>query len=64
MTWGEVPAKNGRTISSTMAEITTVEETVIATTNQALIATPVAIADDTPQIEMPDAGGAAYEVES
>jgi hypothetical protein len=35
MTWEKVPEKNGRTMSPTMAEITTSEETVIATTGLA-----------------------------
>ena len=53
-------AANGRTRSSTTAKITTSDATMIGTTGRARIALPVAIAADTPQIEMPDASGAAH----
>ena len=52
-------AKIGRTSSSTTAKITTSEDTMIGTTGRARIAPPVAMAAETPQIEMPDASGAA-----
>ena len=42
------------------AKITTSDATMIGTTGRARIALPVAIAADTPQIEMPDASGAAH----
>src|SRR5512143_4165496 len=57
-----VSAKNGRMMSSTTAKITTRDETMIGTTGRALIAPPVAIAADTPQIEMPEAKGAAHSL--
>src|SRR5262249_36880593 len=53
-------AANGSSTSSTTANSTTSEETMIGTTGRARIAAPVAIAADTPQIEMPDASGAAH----
>src|SRR5215510_180544 len=53
-------ATNGRTTSSTTAKITTSDETMMGTTGRARIALPVAIAADTPQIEMPEASGAAH----
>ena len=40
--------------------MTTSDDTMIGTTGRARIAAPVAIAADTPQIEMPDASGAAH----
>jgi hypothetical protein len=46
--------------SSTIAKTTTSEETITATIGLALIAAAVAIAADTPQIEMPEASGAAH----
>jgi ActR/RegA family two-component response regulator len=64
MTWGKVPAENGMTMSSTMTEIITSEDTVIIITGQAMIATAMAMADITPQIEMIDTMGAADKVES
>src|SRR5882672_5681817 len=53
-------ATNGRISSSTMEKITTSEETMIATAGRARIALPVAMAADTPQMEMPEASGAAH----
>jgi type II secretory pathway component HofQ len=53
-------ATNGRNSSSTTAKITTSDDTMIATTGRARIAAPVAIAAETPQIEMPEASGAAH----
>src|SRR6476660_3923682 len=47
-------ARKGRNSNSTTAKITTSEETMIATTGLARIAAPVAMAADTPQIEMPE----------
>src|SRR5574337_1615559 len=55
-------AKNGRMIISTTAKTTTSEETIIGTTGRARMAPPVAMAADTPQIEMPDASGAAHSL--
>ena len=46
--------------SSTTANTTTSDETMIATTGRARMAPPVAIAADTPQTAMPDANGAAH----
>jgi len=42
------------------AKITTSEDTITGTTGRDLIALPVAIAADTPQIDMPEASGAAH----
>ncbi len=53
-------AKNGRIKSSTTAKMTTSEDTIIGTTGRAFIAAPVAIAALTPQIEIPEARGAAH----
>ena len=53
-------AANGRKINSTTAKITTSEETMMGTTGRARIAAPVAMAAETPQIEIPDARGAAH----
>src|SRR6476646_8009940 len=47
-------------VRATTAKITTSEETITATTGRARMAAPVAIAADTPQIEMPEASGAAH----
>src|SRR6266853_531944 len=52
-------AANGRMSSSTTAKITTSEATMIGTMGRARIAPPVAIAADTPQIEIPEARGGA-----
>ncbi len=52
--------QEGQDQNSTTAKITTREETMMGTTGRALIAPPVAIAADTPQIEMPEASGAAH----
>ena len=51
---------NGRISTSTTAKITTSEETSTGTTGRARMAPPVAIAAETPQIEMPEASGAAH----
>ena len=48
----------GRMISSNIAKITTSIDTVTGITGFALIAPPVAIAAETPQIEIPDASTA------
>src|SRR5438093_1338683 len=53
-------AAKGRTTSSTTAKSTTSDETMTATTGRARIAAAVAIAADTPQIETPEASGAAH----
>src|SRR5262249_50854307 len=53
-------AANGRMTSSTTANTTTSELTMIGTIGRARIALAVAIAADTPQIEMPEASGAAH----
>src|SRR5262249_57634452 len=55
-----VCAANGRITSSTTAKTTTSDDTTIGTIGRARIAAPVAIAADTPQIEMPDASGADH----
>src|SRR6267142_1210319 len=53
-------AANVRKSSATTAKITTSEATMIGTMGRARIAPPVAIAADTPQIEIPEASGAAH----
>jgi len=53
-------AAKGRMSISTQVKTTTSEETMIGTMGRALIAPPVAMAADTPQIEMPEARGAAH----
>ena len=53
-------ARKGRIKSSTTAKITTSEETSTGMAGRARMAPPVAIAADTPQIEMPEASGAAH----
>jgi hypothetical protein len=53
---------NGRMRTSTTAKTTTREETRTGTTGRERIAPPVAIAAATPQIEMPDASGAAHSL--
>src|SRR5262245_52436717 len=53
-------AANGRISSSTMANTTTSEDTITATIGRARMAPAGAIAADTPQIETPEAGGAAH----
>src|SRR4030042_3977574 len=55
-------ARKGRIIISTTAKTTTRDETIIGTTGRALMAAPVAIAAETPQIDMPDARGAAHSL--
>ena len=40
--------------------MTTSDDTMMGTTGRARIALPVAMAADTPQIEMPEARGAAH----
>ena len=56
----QVCARNGSSSSSTTANTTTSEETMMGTIGRARIAPPVAIAADTPQIDMPEASGAAH----
>ena len=51
---------NGRISTSTTAKITTNEDTSTGTIGRARMAPPVAIAAETPQIEMPEASGAAH----
>src|ERR1051325_3259758 len=53
-------ARNGRENSPTTAKIPNNAETNTATLGRARMAAPVAIAADTPQIEMPEASGAAH----
>ena len=57
---GNVCATNGRMSTSTTAKITTSDDTSTGTIGRARMAPPVAIAAETPQIEMPDASGAAH----
>src|SRR5215472_12324044 len=63
-TMGSCPRKawaaKGRISSSTTAKITTSEETIMGTMGRARMAAPVVIAADTPQIEIPEASGAAH----
>src|SRR5439155_1916232 len=56
----KVWAANGKINSSITAKITTSDEIMTGTTGRARIAAPVAMAADTPQIEMPEARGAAH----
>ncbi len=51
---------NGRMSTSTTAKITTSDDTRTGTTGRARIAPPTAMAAETPQIEMPEASGAAH----
>src|SRR5579864_5049674 len=51
---------NGRISTSTTAKITTSEDTRMGTEGRARMALPVAIAAETPKIEMPEASGAAH----
>src|SRR5437879_13085110 len=53
-------AAKGRTLSSTTANSTTSDETVMAPTGRARIAAAAAIDADPPQLDMPDASGAAH----
>src|ERR1700739_456718 len=53
-------AANGRITNSTTAKITTSDDTRIGMAGRARIALPVAIAAETPQIEIPEASGAAH----
>ena len=53
-------AASGRITSSTTEKMTTSEETMIGTTGRARIAAPVVMAAETPQIEIPEASGAAH----
>ena len=53
-------ATNGRMMSSTTAKTTTSEETMTGTMGLARMAPPVAIAAETPQMEIPEASGAAH----
>jgi hypothetical protein len=54
---------NGSTSTSVTANTTTSEDTSTGTSGRARMAPPVAIAADTPQIEMPEASGAAHSRE-
>ena len=56
----KVCAMNGRMSTSTTAKMTTSDDTSTGTTGRARMAPPMAIAAETPQIEMPDASGAAH----
>ena len=56
----KVAARKGRISSSTMANTTTSEATITGTIGRARIAPAVAMAADTPQMEMPEASGAAH----
>ena len=56
----KVCARTGRIKTSTTAKITTKEDTRTGTAGRDLIAAPVAIAADTPHIEMPEASGAGH----
>src|SRR5262249_46399735 len=53
-------ARTGRLNTSTTGKMTTGEGTSTGMIGRARMAAPVAIAADTPQIEMPDASGAAH----
>ncbi len=53
-------ARNGRISNSTTAKMTTREETMMGTMGRARMAPPTAMAADTPQMEMPEARGAAH----
>ena len=53
-------ATNGRISTSTTANTTTSEDTSTGMSGRARIAPPVASAADTPQIEIPEASGAAH----
>src|SRR5579862_2158552 len=59
----QVCATNGRISTSVTANTTTSDDTSTGTTGRDLMAPPVAIAADTPQIEMPEASGAAHSRE-
>ena len=59
----KVCATNGRISTSTTAKTTTSDDTSTATCGRARIAPPVEIAAATPQIEMPEAKGAAHSRE-
>jgi hypothetical protein len=53
-------AARGSAISSTTEKTTTRDETMTGTTGRARMAAPVVMAADTPQMEMPEASGAAH----
>ena len=55
-------AMKGRISISMQVNTTTREETMIGTTGRARMAPPVAIAADTPQMEIPEARGAAHSL--
>ena len=55
-------ATKGRISISMQVNTTTREETMIGTTGRARMAPPVAMAADTPQMEMPEASGAAHSL--
>ena len=59
----KVWATKGRISTSMTAKITTSEDTSTATCGRARMAPPVEIAAATPQIEMPEASGAAHSRE-
>ncbi len=56
----KVCAKNGRINTSTTAKMTTSEDTSTGIAGLARMAPPVAMEAATPQIEMPEASGAAH----
>src|SRR5207244_6063707 len=53
-------ATKGSTSNSTTEKTTTSEDTMIGTMGRARIAAPVVIAAETPQMEIPEASGAAH----
>ena len=55
-------AMKGRISISMQVNTTTSEETMMGTTGRARMAPPVAIAAETPQMEMPEARGAAHSL--
>src|ERR1700692_3079514 len=59
----QVCATDGMSSASTAAETTNSDDTSTGTTGRDLMAPPVAIAAETPQIEMPEANGAAHSRE-
>src|SRR5438093_150329 len=61
---GAARATKGRIKSSTHENTTTSDEIMMGTMGRALMAPAVAMAADTPQMEMPEASGAAHSRES
>src|ERR1700722_20239834 len=53
-------AAKGKRSSSTTEKTTTRDDTMIGTIGRARIAAPVVMAAETPQMEIPDASGAAH----